>query len=85
MKEQNKSPEKELSKAETVNLPDAEFKTLVIKMLNELTGFYHSIKNTQAEMKFTLSEIKENLQRTNYGRDKADNQINDLEHKKKKH
>ena len=36
MKEQDKTPEKELNKMETSNLPDAEFKTLVIRMLNEL-------------------------------------------------
>ena len=29
MKEQNKTPEKELNKMETSNLPDAKFKTLV--------------------------------------------------------
>ena len=38
MKEQNKTPEKELNKMETNNLPDAEFRTLVIRMLNELRG-----------------------------------------------
>ena len=36
MKEQNKTPEKELNKIETINLPEAEFKTLVIRMLSEL-------------------------------------------------
>ena len=36
MKEQNKTPEKELKKMETNNLSDARFKTLVIRMLKEL-------------------------------------------------
>ena len=36
MKEQNKHPEKELNKMEISNLSDAEFKTLVIRMLEEL-------------------------------------------------
>ena len=36
MKEQNKTPEKELNKMETSNLPDAEVKTVVIRMFNEL-------------------------------------------------
>ena len=36
MKEQNKTPEKELSDEETANLSDAEFKTLVIQMLTEV-------------------------------------------------
>ena len=35
-------------------------------------------------MKFTLSEIKKNLQGTNSGGNEAENQINNLEHRKKK-
>ena len=35
-------------------------------------------------MKATLSEIKKNLQGTNSGGVEAENQINDLEHMKKK-
>ena len=35
MKEQNKTPEKELNKMEISNLSDTEFKTLVIRMLKE--------------------------------------------------
>ena len=36
MKEQNKTPEKELNKMEITNLSDAEFKTLMIRSLKEL-------------------------------------------------
>ena len=43
------------------NLSDAEFKTLVIRMLEELTGYFNSIKKTQAKIMFTLSEIKKNF------------------------
>ena len=57
MKEQNKMPKKELNKMEISNLSNAEFKTLVIRMLRELTGYFNSITKTQAEMKFSLSEI----------------------------
>ena len=64
MKEQIKTPEKELNKMEISNLTDAECKTLVIRMFKELLGYFNSIKKTQAEMKVTLSEIK-NLQGTN--------------------
>ena len=66
---------------EISNLSDAEFKTLLIRMLKELTGYLNSIKETWVEMKVTLSEIKKNLQGPNSGRDEAENQINDLEHK----
>ena len=38
IKEQNKTPKEELNEIDRSNLPDAEFKTLVIKMLNELRG-----------------------------------------------
>ena len=36
IKEQNKTPEKELNKMETSKLPDAEFKTLIVRMVKEL-------------------------------------------------
>ena len=74
MKKQNKTPEKELNKMEISNLSDAEFKTLIIiRMLKELIGYFNVIKKTEAEMKVTLSEIKENLQGTNSGVDEAEN------------
>ena len=38
MKYQNKTPEKELNKMSISKLSDAEFKTLVIRMLKELMG-----------------------------------------------
>ena len=44
MKEQSKTPEKELSHKEIANLSDAEFKTLVIKMLTELIEFSPKMK-----------------------------------------
>ena len=44
MKEQVKTPEKEISNEEIANLSDAQFKTLVIKMLQGLTGYFNSIK-----------------------------------------
>ena len=39
-----------------IKLSDAEFKTLVSRMLKELIGYFNSMKKTQAKMKFTLSE-----------------------------
>ena len=47
MKEQNKTPEKEQNKMDISNLSDAEFKTLVIRMLNELSEDLNSIKKDQ--------------------------------------
>ena len=44
MKEQIKTPKKELSNKEIGNLSDAEFKTLVIRMLTELVEYGHKIE-----------------------------------------
>ena len=81
MKEQNTTPEKELTETEITNLADAEFKTLVIRMLQELIGYSKNIKKTQAAMKATLSEIKKNLQGTISGWEEAGIQITDLKDK----
>ena len=48
MKEQDKTPDKELNETETANLSDEEFKTLVIRMLRELIEYG---KNIREEMK----------------------------------
>ena len=61
MKGQIKTPEKELNEMEISNLSDAEFKTLVIRMLKELSEDLNSIKKIQSEAKDTLIEIKNNL------------------------
>ena len=65
MKEQIKTPEKELSNEEIDNLSDAELKTLVIRMLTELIELHCKMKE---KMKATQSEIKENIQGTVKGR-----------------
>ena len=46
MKKQIKTPEKELNKMEISNLSEAEFKTLVIRMLEELSEDLNSIKRS---------------------------------------
>ena len=46
MKEQIKTTEKELNEMEINNLSDAEFKSLVIRMLKELSEDLNSIKST---------------------------------------
>ena len=53
-KEQIKTPEKELNKMEMSNLSHAEFQTLVIRMVKELSEYFNSIKRSQAEMKDIL-------------------------------
>ena len=84
MKEQIKTPGKELNEMEISHLSDAEFKTLVIRMLQALSEDLNSIKKIQSEVKDTLTKIKNNLQGNNSRVDEAENQINDLEHKEAK-
>ena len=81
MKEQNKTPEKELSEEEIANLSDGELKALVIKMLTELIELGWKIKK---QMKDTQSEIKQNIQGTNSDRKETRTQINDLEQKEER-
>ena len=63
MKEQIKAPEKiQLRDEEIVNLSNAEFKILVIRMLTELLEYGRKL---QEKMKAMLTELKENVQRIN--------------------
>ena len=63
MTEHFKAPEKiQLSEEERANLSDAQFKTLVIKMLTDLV---ESIRKPDEKMKPMLRETKENVQGTN--------------------
>ena len=79
MKEQIKAPEKiQLSSEEIVNLSDAQFKTLVIRMLTELVEYGHKIEEKVKAMKI---EIKENVQGTNRDGKKTWTQINGLDQK----
>ena len=41
IKEQNKPPEKELNETEITNLSDAEFKTLISRVLKKHTGYFN--------------------------------------------
>ena len=75
IEEQSKTLEKELNEMEITNLSHSGFKTLVIRMLKELTEYGNNIKE---EMKVTVSEIKTNLQGTNSEGKEARIQINDL-------
>ena len=55
-------------------MSDAEFKTLVVRMLKELSGDLNSIKKIQSEIKDTLIKIKNNVQGNNSRVDEAENQ-----------
>ena len=78
MKEQIKALKIELSNEETVNLSDAQFETLVIRMLTEMVGYGCKIEEKVKAMK---SEIKENVQGTNSKGKETGTQTNGLEQK----
>ena len=79
MKEQIKAPEKiQLSDEKIANLSDAQFKTLVIRMLTELVKYGHKIEEKVKAMK---SEIKENAQGTNSIGKETRSEINGLDQK----
>ena len=62
MKEQIKAPKIELSDEEIANLSDAEFKTLIIRMLTEMVEDGWKIEE---EVKAMQSEITASVQGTN--------------------
>ena len=69
---------------EISNQSDAEFQTLVIRMLRKFSEDLNSIKKIQSQMKDILIEMKNNLQGNNSRVDEAKNQIKNLEYKEAK-
>ena len=79
MKELMKTPETiQLSNEEIANLSDAQFRTLVIRMLTEMDEYGHKIEE---KVKAIKSGIKENIQETNSEGKETGTQINGLEQK----
>ena len=62
MKEQVKDPKIELCDEEIANLSDAQFKTLVIRMLTEMVEYGCKMEE---KVKAMQSKIKKNVQGTN--------------------
>ena len=63
------------------NLSDAEFKTLVIRILTEMVEYGCK---TEEKVKVMLSEIKENVQGTNNDGKATGSQINGVEQKEER-
>ena len=78
VKEQIKAPNIELNNEEITNLSDAQFKTLVIRMLTDLVEYGHKLEE---KMKSMQSEIKKNIQGTNSEVKETGTQMNDMEQK----
>ena len=81
MKEQIKAPKIELSNEGITHLSDAQFKTLVIKMLTKLV---ESVRKPDKKMKPMLRETKENVQGTNSDAKETGTQINGVDQKEER-
>ena len=78
MKEQIKAPKIELSNEKIANLSDAEFKTVIVRMLTEMVEYDHKIEE---KVKTMQNEMKKNIQGTNRKGKETRTQINNLEQK----
>ena len=82
MKNQIKALEQiQLSDQEIANLSNAQFKTMVMRMLTELVDYGRKLDE---KMKAMTNEIKENVQGNNSDRKETVTQINGLEQKEER-
>ena len=94
MKEQDKTPEKQLNEVEIGNLREKEFRIMIVKMIQDLRKRMEAkiekmqemfkkdlekLKNKQAEMNNTISEMKTTLEGINSRITEAEERISDLE------
>ena len=94
MKEQDKTPEKQLNEVEIGNIPEKEFRIMVVKMIQDLgkrmeakiekmqemfNKDLEELKNKQTEMNNTITEMKTKLEGPNSRITQAEAQITDLE------
>ena len=93
MKEQDKTPEKQLNEVETGKLPEKEFRIMIVKMIQDLGKTMEAkiekmqemfnkdleeLKNKQTEMNNTITEMKTTLEGINTRITEAEEQISDL-------
>ena len=94
MKEQDKTPEKQLNELEIGKLPEKEFRIMIVKMIQDLgkrieakiekmqemfNKDLEELKNKKTEMNNTVTEMKNTLERINSRITEAEEQISDLE------
>ena len=94
MKEQDKTPEKQLNEVEIGKLPEKEFRIVIVKMIQDLGKRMEAkvekmqemfkkdleeLKNKQTEMNNTITEMKNTLEGINSRITEAEEQISDLE------
>ena len=94
MKEQDKTPEKQLNEVEIGNIREKEFRPMIVKMIQDLgkkmqakiekmqemfNKDLEELKNKQAEMNNAITEMKNTLKGINSRIAKAEERISDLE------
>ena len=94
MKEQDKTPEKQLNEVEIGNLPKKEFRIMIVKMIQDLGKIMEAktekmqemfnkdleeLKNKQTEMNNTITKMKNKLEGINSRITEAEERISDLE------
>ena len=94
MKEQDKTPEKQLNKVEIGNFPEKEFRIMIVKMIQDFgkrmqakiktsqemfNKDLEELKNKQTEMNNTITEMKFTLEGINSRITEAEERISDLE------
>ena len=94
MKEQDKTPEKQLNEMETGNLPEKEFRIMIVKMIQDLGKRMDTkiekmqemfnkdlgeLKCKQTEMNTTITEMKNTLEGISSRITEAEEQISNLE------
>ena len=92
MKEQGKNPQEQLNEEEIGNLPEKEFRVMIVKMIQNLGSRIEKIQETfskdleelkskQTMMNNTINEIKNSLEGINSRIIEAEERISDLEDK----
>ena len=94
MKEQDKTPEKQLKEVEIGNLPENEFRIMIVKMIQDLgkrmevktekmqemfNKDLEELKNKQTEMNNKITEMQNTLEGINSRITEAEERISDLE------
>ena len=80
-KGQEESSERVLNEIEATQLSDIEFKTMVIRKLNELSDNYQKLQGNYEELTANYMSIKKDIETINKGKEKMKNTISELKNR----
>ena len=78
IKEKEKSSERVLKEIEASQLSDIEFKTMVIRKLNELSENYQNLQGNYKELTTNYTSIKRDIETINKSQEEMKNTISEL-------